>query len=88
LGRMLITPSQKTSHFRFAIIFILDINDLITIIFGTSDTDKVRNQMMLCFRTSHASALPCETGNPEDSVMVHCACNTVQLLQRYRFPFS
>jgi len=35
-----------------------------------------------------ASALPCEIGNPEDSALVHCACNTVQLLQRYQVPFS
>jgi len=32
---------------------------------------------------SSASALPCEIGNPEDSALVHCACITVQLLQRY-----
>jgi len=31
---------------------------------------------------SSASALPCEIGNPEDSALVHCACNTVKLLQR------
>ena len=36
---------------------------------------------------SSASALPCEIGNPENSALVHCACNTVQLLQRYRLPF-
>jgi len=37
---------------------------------------------------SSASALPCEIGNLEDSALVHFACNTVQLLQRYRLPFS
>jgi len=30
----------------------LDIHDLITIIFGRSVTEKVRNQMMFCFSTS------------------------------------
>jgi len=44
---------------------------------------------MLCFPThmSNISALPCERGNPEDSALVHCACNTVQLLKRSRLPF-
>jgi len=37
---------------------------------------------------SSASALPCIIGNPENTALVHCACNTVQLLQRYRLPFS
>jgi len=31
----------------------LDIHDPITIIFGRSVTEKVRNQTMLCFLTSH-----------------------------------
>jgi len=45
---------------------------------------------MLCFppHPSSASALPCEIGNPEDSALLHCAWNTVQLLQYYRVPFS
>jgi len=45
---------------------------------------------MLCFppHISSASALPCKIENPEDSPLVHCACNKVQLLQRYRLPFS
>jgi len=30
----------------------LDIHELIAIIFGRSVTEKVRNQMILCFRTS------------------------------------
>ena len=37
---------------------------------------------------SSAAALPCERGNPEDSALVLCACNTVQLLQHSRLPFS
>ena len=37
---------------------------------------------------SSASALPCERGKPEDSALVLCACNTVQLLQHSRLPFS
>jgi len=57
----------------------LDIHDPITIFFGRSVTERVRNQMILCFPTSpvllsSASALPCEIGNPEDSALVHCAC--------------
>jgi len=35
-----------------------------------------------------SSALPCEIGNPQDSALVHCACNTVQLLQYSRLCFS
>jgi len=35
---------------------------------------------------SSVSALPYKIGNPEDSTLVHCACNTVQLLQCYRLP--
>jgi len=50
----------------------------IAIIFGRSVTRKIRNHTMLCFPTS---------GNPEDSVLELCACNTVQLLQRSRLPF-
>jgi len=40
---------------------------------------------MLCFppHISSTSALLCVIGNPEDSALVHCTCNTVQLLQRY-----
>jgi len=49
---------------------------------------KVKNHMMLSFPASGASALPCEIGNTEDSALLHCARNTVQLLQRYRLPFS
>jgi len=36
---------------------------------------------------SSASALLCEIGNPEDSALVHYACNTVHLLQCYWPPF-
>jgi len=69
----------------------IDIHDpvTITIIFGRRITDKVGNQtMMLCFPIYSASALPCEIGNPEDSALVHCACTTVQLLQRSRLVLS
>jgi len=60
----------------------LGIHNPITIIFGRNVTEKVRNHMMLCFppHLSSASALPCEIGNPEDSVLVYCSCKTVQLL--------
>jgi len=37
---------------------------------------------------SSVSALLCEKEIPEDSALVHCACNTVQLLQCSRLPFS
>jgi len=62
------------------------------IIFGRSVTEKVRNHMNKCFvfppHLSGASALPCKIGNQEGSAQVHCACNTVQLLQQNRLPFS
>jgi len=68
-----------------------DIHHLIVIIFGRSVTEKVRNHKR-CFvfppHLSSASALPCERGNPVGSTLVHCACNTVQLLQRSQLPFS
>jgi len=78
---------SKTSHLWLAIVLT---HNLITIIFGGSVTEKVRNQSILSFPShlSSASALPCEIGNPEDSTLVHCACNTVQLLQSSRLPFS
>jgi len=67
----------------------LDIHDPITIIFGRSVTEKVRNQR--CF-VSHliysASAFRCEIGNTEDSSLVHCACNTVQFRLRSRLRLS
>jgi len=73
----------------------LDTRDRIWIIFGRSVAEKVRNQMMLCFPTylSSASALRYfakeETHNfPEDGALVLYACNTIQLLQRSRLPFS
>jgi len=61
----------------------LDIHDPITITFGRSVSEKVsliRNQTMLCFPTSlsSASALPRKRGNPEDSALVLCACDTVR----------
>jgi len=64
-------------------------HDPITTTFGKTVTEKVRNQKG-CFPTSpiYSSGLPCEIGNPEDSALVHCACNTIQLLQRSRLPFS
>jgi len=43
-----------------------------------------KSGIIWCFvfppQLSSASALPCEIGNPEDSVLVYCACKTVQLL--------
>ena len=43
------TVSQKTSHLLTC--YNLDTHDLITIIFGRSVTEKIRNQTMLCFPT-------------------------------------
>ena len=37
---------------------------------------------------SSASALPYKIGNPQDSALVQCACNTVQLLQRSQLRLS
>ena len=56
----------------------LDIHDPITIIFGRSVTEKVEIRWCFVFppHLSSASALPCKTGNPEDSALVHCACNS------------
>jgi len=54
-----------------------DIHDPITIIFGKSVTEKVRNQKMLRFIHLTYLALPRKRGNPEESALVHCACNTV-----------
>jgi len=61
----------------------IDIHDPITIIFGRNVTGKVKNHMMLCYLPS-SSAVPCEIENREDSALVHCACDSVQLLQRYQ----
>jgi len=51
-----------------------------------------KQEIRWCFvfppHLSGALALPCKRGNPEDSTLVHCVCNTVQLLQCSRLPFS
>ena len=64
-----------------------DTHDTITIIFSRSVTEIIR-----CFafppHLCNASALPCKIGNPEDSALVHCACNTDQFLQRSRVSTS
>jgi len=65
-----------------------DMHDTITIIFGRRVIKKVRRCFVFPSHLSSASALPCERGNPEHSALVHFACNTVQLLQRFRLPFS
>jgi len=68
----------------------LDTHDPTAIIFGRSVTEEVRNHKVLCFLTSpiYCFALPCEIRNREVSALVLCVCNTVQLLQRSRLPFS
>jgi len=47
-----------------------------------SRKEEIRRCFVFPPHVSNASALLCERGNPEDSALVHCACNTVQLLQR------
>ena len=58
----------------------LDIHDPITMIFDR----EVLRKSEIPPHLSSVSALPYEKGNPDDSTLVHCACNTVQLLQRFR----
>jgi len=72
--------------------------DLLAIIFTyTTDYDnfwqkcywerqKLDDALFCHFIYLVLTALPCEIGNLEDSV--HCACNTVQLLQRSRLRLS
>jgi len=74
----------------FLTCYHFDKHDPIMIVFGKNVTEKVRNQRCVVFphHLSSASAVPCERGNPEESVLVHCACNTVQLRQRSRPPVS
>jgi len=53
-----------------------------------------QNDKLLIFDTEMSYAIKHTTDDifffQEDSALVHmhCACNTVQLLQRYRLPFS
>jgi len=67
--------------------FLYTVTQKTSNLFGKSVTEKVRNQIMLCFPPHLSSALPCDIGNPEDSALVH-ACNTVQLLQRSQLRLS
>jgi len=84
----LYTASQK--HVPPLTYYNLDTHDQTAIIFGRTVTEKIRNQMMLCFppHLPSASAMPCKTENPEDSVLALSACNTIQLLQCSRLPSS
>jgi len=68
----------------------LDVHDPITIIFGRSVNEKVRSDDALFTHITYLvlQHLTCERGKPEDSALVHCACNTVQLLERFRRHFS
>jgi len=61
----------------------LHIHYAIAIIFW----QKCYSYALFSHLTYRASALPCKRGNPEDSALVLCACNTVQLLQCSRLPF-
>jgi len=49
---------------------------------------EIRRRFAFPPHLSSVSALLCEIGNPEDSAMAHCVCNTVQLLQHSRLHFS
>jgi len=80
------TVSQK--NFPAFTCYNLDIHDLITIIFGTSVTEKVRNQTMLCFPTSPIWCFSIALRKRKPRRQRTGACNTVQLLQRSRLPFS
>jgi len=80
------TVSQKTSH--LAIIFTYTIRLWSFLAEVILRKWKIRWCFVFTPHLSSVSALPCEIGNPEDSALVHCACSTVQLLQRYRVPFS
>jgi len=56
------TVSQKVPPLTY---YTLDMHDSITIIFGRSVTEKVRNQnFVFPPHLFSASALPCEIGNP------------------------
>jgi len=60
------------------------------LIFGSSVTENVENQTILCFPTSPVYSLCITLRNrkPRKQRMVHCACNRVQLLQRSRLHLS
>jgi len=59
----------------------LDIHDPITVIFGRTVSDKVRNHTMLFSDLTYsASVLPCKIGKPQNAALLHCAGNTVQCL--------
>ena len=69
----------------------LDTHDPITTIFDRIVTEKVRNQMMLRFPTSSFCCFRMTLRNRKPRRQRSCmwyACNTVQLLQRSRVPFS
>jgi len=65
----------------------LDIHDPITIC--SAQVLLRKQEIRRCFgfppHLSSASALPCETGNPEDSALVHCIARATQ---RSRLSFS
>ena len=71
------TVPQKTSHLRPAIILTY-IHD--TDYDNLAEVSMRKYELRRCFvfppHLSSASALPCEIRNPEDSALVHCACNS------------
>jgi len=79
---------KKTSYLRLAIIltYTIQLQQFL------AEVLLRKCEIIRCFvfplHLFSASALPFESENPEDSALVHCACNTVQLLQRYRLPFT
>jgi len=82
------TVSQKTFHLRLAIILTYTIRLWQFLTWVLMRKWEIRTCFVYPPHLSSAFALLCEIGNAEDSALMHCACNTVQLLQRYRVPFS
>jgi len=66
----------------------LDIHDQIMMIFGTSVTEKVRNNALFSRLTYLVLLHYLAKEEEESQKTMYCACNTVQLLQRSRLPFS
>jgi len=79
---------KKTSHLRLAIILTYRIRLQQFLAETLLRKQGIIRRFVVPSHLSSASALSCKTGNPEDSTLVHCACNTVQLLQHYQLPFS
>jgi len=82
------TLSQKTFHLWLAIILTYKIQLWQFLAEVLLRKLEIRWCFVFPSHLSSTSVLPCEIGNPEDSALVHCACNTVQLLQCPRLHLS